>query len=521
MGFWSFGHDPAATDRVTRLVSARLPDGSEVRGKLTLHFAERLPQRTADEFGELCGKIASAVLAGAPDAEHAIGSELRVMAEVRRALPRRAPALRGLQLAALHVVGSGPRPSPSSPGMPAVRHHSMTRLAAVTWPQSAAPSAPGSGPSPVTPSSPSRPGAHPTLPPMGSAPPQGVSAFIPELAWDDTPPTSWPPSSAGRSAPVVSGVVPRPSSQGMPAVRRPGAYAMPASKASTPGMPAVHPAPVVRPSTPGMRAPTGPYAAPVAKGSVPQMPAVAKGSVPQMPAVQGAAAVIPSSPPSTPRFERLQSGPVPIGTADAEAPAPPTRRAGAGNAAGRSLAAIVGDAAMRMQLCALRADAMLARGEPLVRSASCFVELTPSMASGPGEIAADPGIAVEIDAFRGARGDKTVEALFREAATAATYLAFGALLRSGVAQRDALEVIETLCRAAFGHIDVAGQLGRYLHAAEGTADAELARAIATILGHDADVRSLEQVLTPLLASLEAVIWRSVTQALAASKSRAV
>ena len=126
MGFWPFGRDPATIEMVSRVITAATQNGFRVRGKLTIHFAEPQRQADADLAGDRFAAIAVALLREAPEHGALIGAEAPLSAELFARYPIDVARARGVEIAALHVVGDPAlsdelrRASSTSGSMPAV-----------------------------------------------------------------------------------------------------------------------------------------------------------------------------------------------------------------------------------------------------------------------------------------------------------------------------------------------------------------------------------------------------------------
>ena len=105
MGFWPFGRDPANIEMVSRVVTGQTQNGYRLRGKLTIHFSEPQRRAEADHAGDRCSTLAMALLREAPDHGAVIGAEIQLSAELLARYPGDLARARGVELAALHVVG--------------------------------------------------------------------------------------------------------------------------------------------------------------------------------------------------------------------------------------------------------------------------------------------------------------------------------------------------------------------------------------------------------------------------------
>lgn len=132
MGFWPFGRDPATIEMVSRVITAAAQNGFRVRGKLTIHFAEPQRQADADLAGDRAAALAVALLREAPDHGKVIGAEAQLSMELFARYPIDLPRARGVEIAALHVVGDPAlsdelrRASSTSGSIPAVALGSNT-----------------------------------------------------------------------------------------------------------------------------------------------------------------------------------------------------------------------------------------------------------------------------------------------------------------------------------------------------------------------------------------------------------
>lgn len=208
MGFWPFGRDPANVEIVSRVITAATQNGYRVRGKLTIHFAEPQRQAEADLAGDRCAAVAVAMLREAPEHSGVIGAEPQLSAELFARYPIDVARARGVELAALHVVGDPAlsdelrRASSGSGTMPAVKLGSQAppptgrppgrepsssppsvRPASVRPPMAAAPSSPGFGAPPRRRASSQIRSIQSLLMPPGT-PPSAMGQFVAPLARD-------------------------------------------------------------------------------------------------------------------------------------------------------------------------------------------------------------------------------------------------------------------------------------------------------------------------------------------------
>lgn len=219
MGFWPFGRDPANVEIVSRVITAATQNGYRVRGKLTIHFAEPQRQTEADLAGDRCAAVAVAMLREAPEHSGVIGAEPQLSAELFARYPIDVARARGVELAALHVVGdpalsdelrrassgSGTMPAvklgsqaPPPTGRPPGREPSSLSLTPARDPSSSPPSVRPASVRPPVPPAPSSPGL--SAPPRRRAssqirsirsllmppgtPPSAMGQFVAPLARD-------------------------------------------------------------------------------------------------------------------------------------------------------------------------------------------------------------------------------------------------------------------------------------------------------------------------------------------------
>ena len=213
MAFWPFGREPADVERASRVVTAPTRDSRRVRAKLTLHFEEPQTQAAADDAADRCAQLAEVLFGEVPDHEHLLGNEPSVAATLLQRLPPELPALRSLDVAALHVVGD--------PG-------SVRRRTTMPPPGSVTDfRIPHAGPPPSVPYPPSSVGgvggvgggyapASGTYGPPSSAPASTrVPYGPPSISYPPPPSTAMPPSmprNSPSSDPPPSGLIPPPSS---------------------------------------------------------------------------------------------------------------------------------------------------------------------------------------------------------------------------------------------------------------------------------------------------------------------
>lgn len=149
MGIWPFGREPSDVELVSRVVTATCKNQSQVRGKLTVHFAEPQTQASADEAGDRCASATEDLLREATAPIEVLGHEPEIAARLLARMPAGLPPTRSVELAALHVVGvpltSQPR-RPSSMTMAAVRPPGSIPPPPAVSPSTMPPAMMGAGP---------------------------------------------------------------------------------------------------------------------------------------------------------------------------------------------------------------------------------------------------------------------------------------------------------------------------------------------------------------------------------------
>ncbi len=104
MGFWPFGsREPADVESASQVVTAAMRRET-VRGKLTLYFKDPQTQRAAERAAERCAQLAGNLLRETGEQAPLLGREAELAATIAARAPRGVPALRAIELAALHVV---------------------------------------------------------------------------------------------------------------------------------------------------------------------------------------------------------------------------------------------------------------------------------------------------------------------------------------------------------------------------------------------------------------------------------
>ena len=105
MGLWPFGRAKADVESASRVVVLRARDGVPMRAKVTLRLEEPQTQATADELAERCADLVRLVVREAPSATAVLGLEGAIANEVVARLSKEQVALRGVEIAGLHIVG--------------------------------------------------------------------------------------------------------------------------------------------------------------------------------------------------------------------------------------------------------------------------------------------------------------------------------------------------------------------------------------------------------------------------------
>jgi hypothetical protein len=99
------------------VVVLRAQDGIPMRAKVTLRLEEPQTQETADELTDQCADLVRAVVREAPSASVIQGLEAAIAIEVLTRMPKGPVAIRGVEIAGLHIVGDPGHAArtPSSP----------------------------------------------------------------------------------------------------------------------------------------------------------------------------------------------------------------------------------------------------------------------------------------------------------------------------------------------------------------------------------------------------------------------
>lgn len=181
---------------------------------------------------------------------------------------------------------------------------------------------------------------------------------------------------------------------------------------------------------------------------------------------------------------------------------------------GKAISPLARDAATKLLIAILRAYDLLVIRRLSVDDSPDLVAAVMPTSSAPLGFFADSR-AEEIDRWEQALGLLKLEALKTEAATLTCALLHKSLEHARIPMSTATTILEKTSEGAF-HEDSAalGQLGRYLLLVEVSPASELCEALLKLLGHTDELRKLEQVLTPVLASLQE------DMSLAASQARA-
>ncbi|KYF62362.1 hypothetical protein [Sorangium cellulosum] len=150
MGFWPFGgREPANVESASQVVTAAAR-GENVRGKLTLYFKEPQTQSTADRAAERCAQVAGDLLREIAAQASLLGREAELAASIAARAPRGVPALRAIELAALHVVTDRTTQSRRAGSSPVLVHDPSRSAGGGTPSSRPPPSGPGWGAAPAS-----------------------------------------------------------------------------------------------------------------------------------------------------------------------------------------------------------------------------------------------------------------------------------------------------------------------------------------------------------------------------------
>lgn len=169
--------------------------------------------------------------------------------------------------------------------------------------------------------------------------------------------------------------------------------------------------------------------------------------------------------------------------------------------AGRSIAPLVKDTAVRLLVGLLRAYDVLAVRNLVLdeESSDMMVNLVPTSDVALGHF--EERRADELSRWVGVLGAEKVTSLRRESSIVASYLLYAALLQIGVGVAATVQVIEAASAAAFpSDRSPLVDMSRYLHAAEGTRQ-ELAASVLRTVGKKPGLEALEDALEPLVSTL--------------------
>jgi hypothetical protein len=171
--------------------------------------------------------------------------------------------------------------------------------------------------------------------------------------------------------------------------------------------------------------------------------------------------------------------------------------------AGKALVPLMRDASTKLALGILRAyDLLVVRQVPLDEGETAMAEAIVPVSSAPLGFFAESRIE-ELVRWQSMLGEDRYVALTIEATTMLAYLFYEALRSVQIDQGTITTVVERMSEGAFpdrkGSIS---QLGRYLLSSERTAAAELTAGVIRAVGHDSELKRLDVILMPLLASLQ-------------------
>lgn len=149
MRFWPFGskekepEESSDLDFASRVVTGPSQDGSVLRAKVTVHFQEPRTAGAAEPIVERASQWLRACFYASDSGQELVGTEPELGREATRELVAELPAIRSVDVVALHVLSESPTPAPPSVGPPSV-------IAPSSHPPSAASAAkPSSRPPPM------------------------------------------------------------------------------------------------------------------------------------------------------------------------------------------------------------------------------------------------------------------------------------------------------------------------------------------------------------------------------------
>ncbi|EYF01824.1 Hypothetical protein CAP_7777 [Chondromyces apiculatus DSM 436] len=212
-------------ETASRVVTAETRDHRRVRAKLTVHFRDAQTQADADDAADRCAHLAELLFHEVPGHEHLLGNEQSISATLTTRLPAGLPALRSLDIAALHVLGElGGNTRRRASTLPPPGAAGDIRLPATTPPPSSvtpySPTATYATPGPPLvstgrPSSTILPGS---MPPASMAPASIPPSIIPPsiIPPGTIPPSALPSAIPPSALPPVSSVLPPGSVPGPP-----------------------------------------------------------------------------------------------------------------------------------------------------------------------------------------------------------------------------------------------------------------------------------------------------------------
>lgn len=464
MRFWPFGRKSEGVEFVTRVVTAAAAEGTPVRARMTLHFAEPVPEEEASLLGDRAGAILEGLLRQAIDVEDARGREPTLSGTVRGALDQAGVVgVRKVEVAGVHAVRlQTPSARPVAP--------------------SSLPPTPGWRPPSWAPEDKGIPFA-PPVETRASQPP------VPEVELDVnfTPPPSRLEESEVLFSPPPSRVSPPVSKEilSVPAAPRVPSGLGEVPRRQTPAT-AVRPPSVVPPA----RAPTAP--APPRTPTIPPAARPPTAPPPEQPSApppaRGATAL--SRTRTSARFRAV--------TAAVFVP----RAANAPEIAS-AVQPVVSDAAARLLVGALRFYDLLAiRGVPMSEvTAEMLAAVTPVSDAACGQY--ERSRSAELDRWRQTLGEKAIEDLHRECRLLSMYLFHELLVAVQVQRTLALATLDALSEGGGpSRVGGAPDIARYLHPVESTIPAQFVSCMSTILGMRAPPSGLDRAIGTVIARVQ-------------------
>lgn len=171
MRFWPFGskekepEESSDLDFASRVVTGPSQDGSVLRAKVTVHFQEPRSTSAAEPIVERASQWLRACFYASDTGQELVGTEPEMGREATHELAAEIPALRSVDVVALHILSESPTPAPPSVGPPPA-------------------GPPSAGPSSHPPASVAKPSSRP--PPMTPPPKRSSSSSSQMLAVRDS-----------------------------------------------------------------------------------------------------------------------------------------------------------------------------------------------------------------------------------------------------------------------------------------------------------------------------------------------